>query len=46
MVTSMTEVTDPNALSFYAKKGFYEIDRKESTIHGRSLPVMQKDVRP
>jgi len=42
--TSITLVADPNAFSFYASKGFYEIDRKESAIPGRLLPVMQKDL--
>ena len=45
-VTSMIVVADPNAVSFYVSKEFHEIDRKESTIPGRFLPVMQKDVRP
>jgi hypothetical protein len=42
----MIVVADPNAVSFYVSKGFHEIDRKESTIPGRFLPVMQKDLRP
>jgi ribosomal protein S18 acetylase RimI-like enzyme len=33
---------DPNAESFYLKNGFKIIGRKESSISGRFLPVMQK----
>ena len=42
--TSMTLLADPNAVPFYEHKGFYEIDKKESSIAGRFLPVMQKDL--
>ncbi len=43
-VKRMTLLADPNAVPFYTSKGFYEIDRKESSIAGRFLPVMQKDL--
>ena len=42
--TSMTLLADPNAVPFYKSQGFYEIDKKESSIAGRFLPVMQKDL--
>ena len=41
--TSMTLLADPNAVPFYNSQGFYEIDKKESSIVGRFLPVLQKD---
>ena len=41
-VATMTLLADPNAVPFYQKKGFYEIDKKESTIPNRFLPVMKK----
>ena len=41
---SMTLLADPNAVSFYNSQGFYEIDKKESSIPGRFLPVLQKDL--
>ena len=41
---SMTLLADPNAVPFYTSQGFYEIDRKESSIPNRFLPVMQKDL--
>ena len=41
---SITLLSDPNAVSFYQSKGFYQIDKKESTISGRFLWVMKKDV--
>lgn len=43
--TSMTLLADPNAMPFYQSQGFYQIDQKESSIAGRFLPVMQKDLR-
>lgn len=43
--TSMTLLADPNAVPFYKSKGFTIIDKKESTIAGRFLSVMQKDLR-
>ena len=41
---NMTLLADPNAVPFYNSQGFYEIDRKESSIAGRFLPVMKKDL--
>lgn len=41
---SIILVADPNAVPFYESKGFYEIDRKESSIAGRFLPLLKKDV--
>lgn len=43
-VKSMTLLADPNAVPFYNSQGFYEIDKKESSIAGRFLPVLQKDL--
>ncbi len=43
-VKSMTLLADPNAVSFYCSQGFYEIDKKESSIPNRFLPVLQKDL--
>lgn len=43
-VNSMTLLADPNAVPFYESRGFYEIDKKESAIPGRFLPVLQKDL--
>ena len=40
----ITVLSDPNAADFYKSKGFYEIDKKESSISGRFLPILQKDV--
>ena len=40
----MQVLSDPNAASFYAKYGFAEISREESSIPGRFLPVMVKDL--
>ncbi len=40
----MTLLADPNAVPFYESKGFYEIDKKESSIANRFLPVMQKNL--
>lgn len=37
-------LADPNAVPFYEAKGFVIINQKESTIVGRFLPVMQKDL--
>jgi N-acetylglutamate synthase-like GNAT family acetyltransferase len=42
---TMQLLADPNAAPFYESKGFVIIDKKESTIAGRFLPVMQKDLR-
>ena len=41
---AMTLLADPNAVPFYTSQGFYEIDKKESSIVGRFLPVLQKDL--
>jgi N-acetylglutamate synthase-like GNAT family acetyltransferase len=43
-VKSMTLLADPNAVDFYKSQGFYQIDEKESSIPGRFLPIMQKDL--
>ena len=43
-VKFITLLADPNAVSFYASQGFYEIDKKESSIAGRFLSVLQKDL--
>ncbi|WP_302849917.1 hypothetical protein [Polaribacter batillariae] len=40
----MILLADPNAVSFYNSQGFYKVDEKESTIVGRFLPMMQKDL--
>ncbi len=37
----ITVLADPNAASFYESKGFEIIEKKESSIAGRFLPVMQ-----
>jgi GNAT superfamily N-acetyltransferase len=42
--TLMNLLADPNAVPFYKSKGFEIIDEKESSISGRFLPVMQKDL--
>ncbi|MGB0890878.1 MAG: GNAT family N-acetyltransferase [Flavobacteriaceae bacterium] len=44
-VKSLSLLADPNAVPFYKSKGFYKIDKKESSIFGRFLPVMQKDLK-
>lgn len=44
-VNSMTLLADPNAVPFYESRGFYEIDKKESSILGRFLPVLKKDLK-
>jgi N-acetylglutamate synthase-like GNAT family acetyltransferase len=43
--TFMTLLADPNAVPFYQSQGFKIIDKKESAIVGRFLPVMEKDLR-
>lgn len=40
----VTVLSDPNAFPFYKSKGFYETDKKVSSISGRFLPIMQKDL--
>lgn len=42
---TMTLLADPNAVRFYESKGFYKISQKQSSIAGRFLPVMQKDLK-
>ena len=44
-VNSMTLLADPNAVPFYESRGFYKIDKKESTIPGRFLSVLKKDLK-
>ena len=39
---SMTLLADPNAEKFYKSQGFKVIDKKESSVKNRFLPVMQK----
>ncbi len=41
---SMTLLADPNAVPFYKSQGFVIIDKKESSIPNRFLPIMQKDL--
>jgi N-acetylglutamate synthase-like GNAT family acetyltransferase len=41
---SMRVLSDPNAESFYAKYGFNVIEQKESSIAGRFLPLMERDL--
>ena len=36
--------SDPHAEHFYLRKGFQLIDKKESSISGRYLPVMGKEL--
>jgi len=43
-VDSMTLLADPNAVPFYKSQGFVIIDKKESSIPNRFLPIMQKDL--
>jgi N-acetylglutamate synthase-like GNAT family acetyltransferase len=43
-VKSITLLADPNAVAFYKKQGFVTINKKESTIPDRFLPVMKKDL--
>ena len=40
----MTLLAEPNAVPFYSSQGFYEIDKKESSIPNRFLPVLKKDL--
>ena len=42
---SMTLLADPNAVDFYESQGFYEIDKKESAIPGRFLPILKVDLK-
>ncbi|PQJ79376.1 GNAT family N-acetyltransferase [Polaribacter porphyrae] len=41
---SMRLLADPNAVPFYESKGFTIIDKKESSIEDRFLPVMIKEI--
>ncbi|MBU3010429.1 GNAT family N-acetyltransferase [Polaribacter vadi] len=43
-VESITLLSDPNAVSFYKSKGFLIIDKKQSSIAGRFLPIMKLDL--
>ena len=43
--TQITLVADPNAVSFYESKGFVIIDKIESSVFNRFLPVLKKDLR-
>lgn len=38
---SMTLLADPNAEDFYNSQGFTVIDKKESSVKGRFLPIMK-----
>lgn len=40
----LTLLADPNAVDFYESQGFVIIDKKESSIPNRFLPIMQKDL--
>ncbi len=40
----ITVVSDPNAAAFYQWQGFKIIDKKQSSIKGRFLPVMKLDL--
>ena len=44
-VKTVTLLADPNAVAFYTSQGFKTIDKKESSIAGRFLPIMQKDLK-
>jgi N-acetylglutamate synthase-like GNAT family acetyltransferase len=41
---SMILLADPNAVPFYSSQGFYKVDEKESTISGRFLPILKRDL--
>lgn len=43
-IESMTLLADPNAQPFYESQGFVFVDKKESAIPNRFLPVMKKDL--
>ncbi|MDF1814972.1 MAG: GNAT family N-acetyltransferase [Verrucomicrobiales bacterium] len=38
----MTLISDPNAAGFYEKFGFRIVDHHQSSIAGRSIPIMEK----
>ena len=40
----MTLLADPNAVKFYERNGFEIIAKKESSIKGRYLPIMKKEL--
>lgn len=40
----ITVVSDPNAAAFYQSQSFVIIDKKQSSIGGRFLPVMKLDL--
>lgn len=40
----MTVLADPNAVPFYSSQGFVIVAKKDSSIAGRFLSVMQKDL--
>ncbi len=42
--TNIRLVSEPQAETFYKKYGYTTIDQKESSIPGRYLPVMQKQL--
>ncbi len=42
--TCMRVLSDPNAESFYAKYGFEVISKEESSVPGRFLPIMEKEL--
>jgi len=42
--TTITLLADPNAVPFYKKQGFTIIDKKESSIPNRYLPIMKKEL--
>ena len=44
-ISFMTLLADPNAVPFYASQGFETVAKKESSISGRFLPIMQKDLK-
>ena len=41
----MTLLADPNAQPFYESQGFISIEKKESSIPNRFLPVMMKNLK-
>lgn len=43
-IVSLFVLSDPNAVAFYKNNGFVTVAKKQSTIAGRFLPVMQKDL--
>ena len=43
-VKTVALLADPNAVAFYTSQGFKIIYKKESSIAGRFLPIMQKDL--